>query len=208
MMNFLKKTFLFTNKYFKENLLRHILIVGIILIISGIGAFFAVKSLPESVLGEIYAQISEIFQSKDVFNSDGTLSFGGIFLNNLQAGFLISILGIIPFIFLPVFYVVLNSSLVGALLAIVGNFTEESVLMILVKYILPHGIFEIPALIIEGAMGIKLCAFLCRKIFGKAKEESFLVHIKGFVGIFVYYIIPLLLVAAFIEAVVLSAIYL
>jgi len=208
LMNFIKSSISYTNRYFREYVLRHMLIVGIIFVVTGLIAFWGVSSLPAEDLKEIYASIGEVFAEKDVTNSDGTLSFWGIFFNNLRAGAIISVMGLIPFLFIPITGVVLNSVLLGAVLAIIGSFSDESVIMLFVKYILPHGIFELPALIIEGAIGSKICAVLCRKIFGKAKDERFVDHLKGCVGIFVIYIIPLLLIAAFIEAVVLSALYL
>lgn len=208
LMNFIKSSISYTNKYFKEYVLRHTLIVGIIFVVTGLIAFWGVNSLPVEELKEIFASIGEMFAEKDVENSDGTLSFWGILLNNLRAGMVTSVMGLIPFLFIPIASVVLNSVILSAVLAIIGTFTGESVIMLFVKYILPHGIFELPALIIEGAIGSKICAVLSRKIFGKAKAEKFIDHIKGCLGIFVFYIVPMLLIAAFIEAVVLSALYL
>lgn len=207
-MNFIKDNLRFTNRYFREQVFKYVIMVGIIFVVTGLIAFWGISSLPAEDLKEIYASIGEVFAEKDVTNSDGTLSFGGIFWNNLKAGMITSVMGMIPFLFIPIASVVLNSVILGAVLAILGELTDESVIMLFVKYILPHGIFELPALVIEGAIGSKICAVICRKIFGKAKEEKFLDHIKGCLGIFVFYIIPLLLIAAFIEAVVLSALYL
>lgn len=198
----------FTNKYIKENMLRHIVINSLFFVVVLLLAFIAMFALPKEQVKDIYEYIIEIMQSKDVTTADGTLSFWGIFFNNLRAGFFISAFGFIPGLFLPLFYVCLNAGLVGAILGIIEVMTAESAFLSFIKYILPHGIFEIPALILEGAIGTKLCAFLLRKIFGYAKEEKFRFHIKGFFGIFVVYVVPMLIVAAFIEAVVLELIYL
>ena len=59
-----------------------------------------------------YIMIEELFEGKDVVNSDGKLSFWGIFFNNLWAG-------------------------------VIGVFTDENIVMMIIKYLLPHGIFEI-----------------------------------------------------------------
>lgn len=206
-MNYIKTFFHFTNRYIKDNLLRLIAIVSIVFFFSGFAFYFAVKCLPQETLQEIYTNIAEMFAAKDVINADGSLSFLGILWNNIRAGLLISITGVIPFLFLPLLYVMLNSGLISAILAILSVLSEENVLLMVVKFILPHGIFEIPALILEGAIGMKFCAFLCRKIFGKAKGAHILLHLKGSLGVFLIYVVPLLIVAAFIEAVVLGAIY-
>ena len=207
-MNIVKESVIFTNRYIRENLLKYIFMSGVIFIVSGLIAFLAMMSLPKDHLVEIYSIINETFVGKDVVNSDGTLSFLGIFFNNLRAGVIISLVGLIPFLFIPVLCLIINSIIISVVLVIASVFADESVIMMFIKYILPHGIFELPALIIEGAIGIKICTFLCRKIFGRAKNESLMFHIKVCLEIFAVYIIPLLLIAAFIEAVVLSALYL
>lgn len=207
-MRFLKDYIKFTNKYIKDNLITHIIINSIVFVVIGFAAFFAIKVLPTDAVNEIYANIYEMFDSKNLVNPDGTLSFFGILFNNLRAGLVISLFGFVPLLFLPLLFVVLNSGIVGAFMGIVDVMTTQNVLIMFVKYILPHGIFEIPALVIEGAIGTKICAFLCRKIFRKANGEKLLLHIKGCFGIFAFYVIPMLIIAAFIEAVVLEILFL
>ena len=207
-MNFIKKSIKFTNGYIKENLRKHILITSIFFVVTGIMVFFAIRSLPEETLREMYLMIGGMFDEKNVANSDGTLSFWGIFLNNVRACALTIGIGLIPFLFLATVSMFFNSALLGMILAAASGISGESAIMLLVKYILPHGVFEIPAIILSGAIGMKLCAFLCRKIFRRAKGEKFFEHIKGCVGAFVIYVIPLLLIAAFIESIVLNALYL
>jgi len=86
--------------------------------------------------------------------------------------------------------------------------SNENVLLYFVKYILPHGVFEIPAVILSVALGTRLCIFMCSKITGGSKDKSILYHLKGSIGTFFTYIIPLLIVAAFIEAIILEIIFL
>jgi stage II sporulation protein M len=63
--------------------------------------------------------------------------------------------------------------------------------------ILPHGIFEIPAFILSGSFGILLAQSLIAEWYngGDAAEEA-----RGFARLFMLYVIPLVLVAAFVEA--------
>ena len=65
--------------------------------------------------------------------------------------------------------------------------------------ILPHGIFEIPALLLGISMGILLCRELTRKILGTNKMPV-LERIKGIINTFVVLVVPLLIVAALIES--------
>ncbi len=207
-MKKIKEYIKFTFEYFKENIAGRHLWINITLFLMMVGASFVVmRNLPEAEAKEFLMQINELFEGKNVENSDGSLSFWGIFINNLRAGVIISITGFVPFLFLPAVYVAMNAEVIGGFMGIVDVLTTENVFLLFVKNVLPHGVFEIPALIIEGAVGTKLCAFMCRKIFRKAKEESFKYHLKGMLGILIFIIIPLLIVAAFIEGVLLEIIY-
>lgn len=207
-MNLVKSFIAFTNRYIKENTLKYCIIISIVFIISGLLLFFCVRMVPKEEVIMIYEIINRMFDSKDVVYDDGTLSFLGILLNNIRAGFLISTFGFIPFLFLPLIYVALNGGILGITMGIVDVVSNENVIVSFIKYILPHGIFEIPALILEGVIGTKICMVICKKIFGKEKQHSFGYHIKGCMGIYVIYAIPLTLIAAFIEAVVLDFLYL
>lgn len=207
-MNSIKNYINFTYTYAKKNILKYILIISIVFIFAGFLAFFTLKFLPMEAANNVYLKIQEIIMSKNVINQNGALSFWGILINNLIASIQIIFLGFIPLLFLPFLSIISNSVMLGAVMGALDVLTNENILIAFIKYILPHGIFEIPAIIISGAIGVKLCAFICRKTFGKATEEKLLFHIKGCIGIFIFCVIPLLIIAAFIEAVVLSALYL
>lgn len=207
-MNRVKQYISFTNQYIRENTLKYCLCVSAVFILSALIMFFCISVAEKQQLTELYNSIGAMLDGKNVVNSDGTLSFFGILFNNIRAGLLISVMGIAPFLFLPVLFVGLNGAVVGMIMAITGVLYNESVIILFVKYILPHGIFEIPALILEGVIGAKICMLICKKISGKARDESFLKHIKGCVGMYVLYVLPMTLIAAFIEAVVLDFLYL
>jgi len=59
----------------------------------------------------------------------------------------------------------------------------------------PHGIFELPAVFISLALGMKLGTF----IFQKKKMNSFKDYLWNSFRIFIFVVIPLLVIAAFIE---------
>ena len=207
-MNRAKSYLIDTNRYLKEDTLKYCIIISLIFALSFVLMFFCVKAMPEKELGELMISISEMFNDKNVINSDGTLSFWGILINNLRAGLLIMVLGFIPFLFLPGVFVASNGVVLGTVMGIADLMSQENIFMLLLKYILPHGIFEIPALILEGVIGAKICMVICKKIFGKEKQKTFKYHLKGCIGIYLIYVVPMTLIAAFIEAVVLDWIYL
>ena len=61
--------------------------------------------------------------------------------------------------------------------------------------ILPHGIFELPSIIISFALGIKLGMFVFAKNPSKEFKKRFVLGLKTFV----FVILPLLVIAAIIE---------
>jgi stage II sporulation protein M len=63
--------------------------------------------------------------------------------------------------------------------------------------ILPHGVFEIPAFILSGALGILLAQSLIAEWYNGADTAE---DAKKFSRIFIIYVIPLVAIAAFIEA--------
>jgi len=63
--------------------------------------------------------------------------------------------------------------------------------------ILPHGIFEIPAFIISGALGILLAQSLIAEWYNGADTAE---DAKRFTRFFALYVMPLVAVAAFVEA--------
>lgn len=76
-----------------------------------------------------------------------------IFLNNAIKSVLIIYLGIFIGI-IPVIFLVMNGMIIGFLLR-TYDMQGQDVVTLIVKGLLPHGIFEIPAILIAAAYGLK-----------------------------------------------------
>ena len=63
--------------------------------------------------------------------------------------------------------------------------------------LLPHGIFEIPAFILAGALGILLAQSLTAEWYGGADTSA---EAKKLARIFLLYVLPLVVIAACVEA--------
>lgn len=77
-----------------------------------------------------------------------------IFINNLKAALLMIILGLFFGVF-PILALAINGMLIGFVLKLIA-INSGNLLMFFIFGILPHGIFEIPAIIIAAALGMKL----------------------------------------------------
>src|SRR5699024_1728968 len=91
--------------------------------------------------------------------------------NNIRASALMAILGIIPFLFLPAIILGYNAVIIG--IACAFSMAMGTGVSFLVLALLPHGIFEIPALILSAALGIYLCKELVKKLVGRSRRASF-----------------------------------
>lgn len=120
-----------------------------------------------------------------------------IFLNNLQSSFFGMVFGMVFGIY-SLFGAIAN----GYLLGFVGSISvAENGFSVLWK-ILPHGIFELPAIFLSLGLGLKLGSF----IYQRKKKESFKNFFFNSLRVFFYIIIPLLIVAAIIEGTLVSLI--
>ncbi len=147
---------------------------------------------------EVYAEIVQAFSLILDFSPLQMILF--IFLNNAIKVFLVIIFGI--FLGIPtLLFLFVNGMVLGIISSL---FYSQVGLFTLFMSLLPHGIFELPALFIGGGFGIWLGALswdnIKRKrwkefLEGKELKEPLMICINVFVRV----IVPLLLIAAVIE---------
>ena len=116
-----------------------------------------------------------------------------IFLNNLQACILL-FLGGASFGILTVFILGSNGFVIGAILELVR---QEIGALFVIAAILPHGIFEVPAFLISGTLGLMLARSLWREWHG-LEDAAPAATRSG--RLFITVVVPVIVLAAFIEA--------
>lgn len=115
-----------------------------------------------------------------------------IFFSNFKSAFFALFLGMLAVGAFSVFNVLLNGSLLGYVLSLlwvdsgIAHFWR----------LLPHGIFEIPALFISWGLGVKLGMFIFKKNTLQELKKRFENSLKTFFFI----VVPLLIIAAIIES--------
>jgi len=120
-----------------------------------------------------------------------------ILQNNLQSSLMAIVFGIFFGIF-PLFSTVSNGLVLGYVL---GRTLEIASILDWWR-LLPHGIFELPAIFISFGLGIKLGAALFLKKGKRAKEFTRRFY-KSF-NVFLMIIIPLLIIAAIVEGILIG----
>jgi len=179
----LQKEFLICWKYLKESKIFFLVILVFLLVSALIGILFPVFFL------ELINKFIEELARKTAGMTFFQLLFF-ILQNNITTAFLGLLSGIILGIF-PLLVSLFNGYVIGF---VAGKSVDVAGYPILLR-LLPHGIFELPALIISLGLGVKLGMF----IFAKNSKEQFKYDLENSLRVFVYIIIPLFLIAGIIE---------
>lgn len=194
MVNFYKEQW----HLFREAYWRYFLSIFVLFIASGMLVYFILaenEALVETLMNQVLAG----FEEKELLDPEmmGHELAMGLFLNNTFACLLIFLSGFIP-IFLPtVGIVVMNGAIIGVLYAYL-KMMDQPAFMSMIVGVLPHGIFEIPAIILAGAVAFTVSVGFYKKL-GNSSFPFWNV-IKNSIKTFVFVCIPLLILAAIIEA--------
>jgi len=172
----------------------------------------AAALLAAAVLGYRYAAVYKLpLAAADLagvasnFNRNlaqlGFVSAGGaawVFFTNLRALVIATALGIFSFGVLGVVLLMVPLGLAGFFagqVALIGL----SPLQFFVAFILPHGMFEITAAVLEGAAILRLGGSVISPPGGKTLSEGWLMALADWAKISLALVLPLLLVAALVE---------
>ena len=143
--------------------------------------------------------IQDARQSVGLAEVNQHLAASFIFANNLRATFLVFLAGLVSFSVLGVMVYLLNVGLIGAVLGIF-KLVGYSPLALFAAGLLPHGIFEIPALMLSTAIVLRMGAVLVTPQMGKSMGQILLEQLASWLKVFLGLVIPLLALAAVIEA--------
>ncbi len=176
---------------------RSILISALLLGLGGFIGYLAVLADPAS--GQLLLQVFRDMVADEIMSHDPPLVAFELFLNNLQACLLL-FLGGATLGLLTTFILLFNGLIIGAILQVVR--TESGNAMILAA-IIPHGIFEIPAVIVSGAFGLLVGRALRDELTG-TRDASAEAYRLG--GLFLRYVVPFVAFAACIEAFITPAV--
>ena len=138
-----------------------------------------------------------MFAQSGAMDGSGRLSFLGLLLNNWMAMLFCVLYGFVPFLFLPVMALLSNATVLGLLGA---TYTLSGIpASVFLAALLPHGIFELPALILAASMGTALCRNLIRIILKNGKAVPMVDFLTGLLQTMLLLIFPLVLVSALVE---------
>ena len=147
-----------------------------------------------------FTRLSEILSQKISPDAAGFDLFFQIFLNNLQAGTLFFLLGFIPFLFIPAAGILVNGIQIG-LVSSVTLIQGKPLAKVFLFGILPHGLFEIPALLFACTLGLYISIQILKKVLDLDKEKIPFVRIMTkTAAVWATVVLPLIVAGAMIEA--------
>ena len=183
--NFFVRNYKLCWKFLNESKWHVVFALGFFMLTFLIGFAF-----PIFFADEIIAFVNELIASLEGMSVVELIGF--IFWNNLKASFFAIILGITLGI-LPLVMLVTN----GYLLGFVSREAVAQNGLFVMWRLLPHGIFELPAVILSIGIGLKIGAGM----LGKDVKKKLKYNFKEGLRFFVFVILPLLLIAGIIEGV-------
>lgn len=162
----------------------YIISISVIFVAFALLGFFNPSYIPEYILNII----------KELVEKTASMNYLQLFIfilkNNLFSLFFGMVFGVILGIY-PLVITIFNAYFGGF---VAQRAAASSGYPVLFK-LLPHGIFELPAIIIAMSIGARFGMF----IFTKNKKQEFLYCLENLLRIFLFIILPLLLIAAIIE---------
>lgn len=181
--------------YYRKNLMSLFTILLLCFIGVTILGAVALVSQKEVVLS-FMREITEVFENSEVME-DNMIHYFPLLFNNLRVGGLCILLGLVPFLFIPVIILLVNALVLSFVAAFSLN-TEIGIGFFLLG-IIPHGIFEIPAIVLGATTGLTICRYLTGLILGRRTGAEMKDALSGAVHVFVFLITPLFILAAVIE---------
>lgn len=145
--------------------------------------------VPESFSEYFLEYVRDLLLKTEGLGFFGMLEF--IFFNNVWVGFLSIILGTFFGIF-PIMSLIVN----GFFLGYVSKISILSEGFFSLWRLLPHGIFELPAIFLCFGLGIKMGSF----IFQEDSYFAFKTFLRESLRVFLFLVIPLLVLAGIIES--------
>lgn len=165
--------------------------VGVFVLFTIVGFVFPVFFVEEIL--DILEKLALEFEGLGVFET-----ILKIFLNNLRASFFSVVLGVVLGLF-PLGAAIGN----GYILGFVANIAVAEEGWLVLWRLLPHGVFELPAVFISMGLGLWLGVGILRR---GASWAGFKKNFVDALRVFVFVVIPLLVIAGIIEGVLVGVV--
>jgi uncharacterized membrane protein SpoIIM required for sporulation len=175
-------------------------VVCVFLVAAGVLGWVHVRAypLPQGVFALEDLSMQD-FESVSNVGFLPSLTTGHIFVHNVRVLLLAALLAVISLGVAAVLLLMVPILAIGFLTGQVA-WLGYSPLAFVGAFILPHGLFEIPAAVLATAFALRIGASITAPREGLTVAEGMLAALADFGKVFVFVVVPLLLVAAAVEA--------
>ena len=194
----MKKQFRAIGDFWRAEYGRYVGMTAAAFLVLLVLAYIAGRLFPDIPVSVISA-FSEDIAGSGIVQEDGSFNVLALFTNNLRAMVLGVLYGFIPFLYLPALALGVNAAILGMLASLI-----DGQWLLLAAGILPHGIFELPALFLSLAAGLCLCKNI--NVYIRKNEKGIMKPLLlNILRVVVLLVLPLLVIAAVMETYVTPA---
>lgn len=122
-----------------------------------------------------------------------------IFLNNVRSLALGALLGLFSFGSMALLLLLATIGILGFIAGEITRLGSDPLTFVL-AFIAPHGIFEVPAAVLATAFGLRLGASIISPPASVSAGENLLHALADLAKVFIFVVLPLLLIAAWVES--------
>jgi len=188
-----------------------VLMVAIALVGIWLGYDWIMDNFPAAIATAPPEEVAKLAEraraSPEIMRLRDSFSAPFLFMNNTRAMVSILVAGLLSFSVLGILLYLVNISLIGGLFG-AFELLGISPWPLFLAGVLPHGVFEIPALMIGSAAVLYIGVGLVTPQTGKSLGEVLIELLADWAKIFIGIVVPLLAIAALIEAYITPAILL
>ena len=195
----LRKNYLDQRNFFKRQLLRTFVMLLLLSIFMGYLSYDYFMDHPDKAKTRIHSMHKE-FEKFGLTADHNFKALIEIFWSNLIFCLRSIVAGFIPFLFLSVLSILAFCMPIGVILAAAKLYSYVDRFSLLAS-LLPHGIFELMAVLYASSAGVYLTIQVSKMILPKFRSNAlpFKTLCKQAAYSFILVVVPLLIVAAFIE---------
>ena len=141
---------------------------------------------------------TETFRNAPAVGFLPSFTVGAVLSNNIRSLLLAGLLAVFSFGSMAVVLLMAPMGIIGFFLYQVAHWGLDP-LLFFATFVMPHGIFELPAAILATAAALRLGAAVIARPPRMTVGEGWLAALADFVKVFIFVTLPLLLVAALVE---------
>lgn len=181
--------------YVTHHLSGALLSVAVIFFLGGIVVYLTFCENEAQVMA-LMERMVQIFPKMNT-NVFVSLSYSSTLIRNIEWIGLLILIGCIPFVYLSGILLAGCSAMIG--IAAAYYHISDVALRVFITSFLPHGMLQIPCILVASALGVRLCRQITKKILGQNATWYWQREILYMIKVFVYILLPLILLATFIE---------